>query len=330
MPRLLKRGLNLWLVMGFVAVAISGCDDGDRPHVANKFEVVRSHMASWLAEAGDDLPIKSASFLKETVIDDWGKQDAFYQIISVRESDDYTNEGHIPNAINIFWKDIVNAGSLSQISNTKRVVFYCYTGHSGMLATTLLGLLDYDALDLKFGMMDWNLDALNMPPWDMAADYPIETTVNAAEGVYALPTLESAFDDPKNIIKELAAAYLPAASPLVSASSVKDKVDDWDKEKSSFQIVSVRSASKYEAGHLPHAINISWKTIADVDNLKKLDPEKTTIVYCDTGHTAQIAATALNLLGYRTLNMVFGMMDWNKDHVEESMQWDGVADYPVD
>jgi rhodanese-related sulfurtransferase len=305
MSRLSKQRLIQWLSIVVVGVTIIGCEDENRPLVTDKFEVVRSHMGSWLTEAGDEVPIKSSSFLKETVIDDWDKQDDYYQIISVREADDYTNAGHIPNAINIFWKGIVNTGSLSQISTSKSVIVYCYTGHSAMVATTLLGLLDYEAFNLKFGMMDWNLDALNKSPWDMVADYPVETTVNTADGVYALPTLESAFDGPKAIIKERAAAYLPAASPFVSASTVKDKVDNWENEKSDFQIISVRSVDKYEAGHVPHAINISWKTIADVDNLKKIDPEKTTI------------------------DMVYGMMDWNKNNVADSIEWDGVADYPV-
>lgn len=92
----------------------------------------------------------------------------------------------------------------------------------------------------------------------------------------------------------------------------------------------MRKSENYEKGHIPHAINIFWKTLADSANLRMIDPAKTTIVYCHTGHTGQIASTLLNLLGYNALNIKHGMMDWNALHVSESMAWDGVADYPVE
>ena len=32
---------------------------------------------------------------------------------------------------------------------------YCYTGHTGQVAATLLRAFGYDAVNLKFGMMGW-------------------------------------------------------------------------------------------------------------------------------------------------------------------------------
>jgi len=43
-------------------------------------------------------------------------------------------------------------------------------------------------------------------------------------------------------------------------------------------------------------------------------PTDGTIVdYCYTGHTGQVSAVALKLLGYDVQNLKFGMMGWSSD-----------------
>jgi hypothetical protein len=46
--------------------------------------------------------------------------------------------------------------------------------------------------------------------------------------------------------------------------------------------------------------------------------------------TGQIASTVLNILGYNAVNLQYGMMDWNADHVSEKKKWDGLAIYSVE
>ena len=38
------------------------------------------------------------------------------------------------------------------------IVVYCYTGHTGQVAATILQVLGYDVQNLKFGMMGWTAD----------------------------------------------------------------------------------------------------------------------------------------------------------------------------
>ncbi|MGZ5385027.1 MAG: rhodanese-like domain-containing protein, partial [Acidimicrobiia bacterium] len=47
--------------------------------------------------------------------------------------------------------------------------------------------------------------------------------------------------------------------------------------------------------------------------LAMLPIDRPIMVYCYTGHTGQVAATALKLLGYDAINMKFGMMGWSDD-----------------
>ena len=250
-------------------------------------------------------------------MDGWSNQSKNYQIVSVRKPDDYKGAGHIPDAINIYWIDIVVDENLTRLDSHKILIHYCYYGHGSMLTSTVLSLLGYRCKSHDFGMMDWNLDALVKEPWDQTADYEVETAVNWPKELYPAPVIASDQTGVKSIIKEMARKYLAGeGSPIIRSSGVKAIVDNWDHKKAEYQIVDVRSERDYETGHVPNAINIPWVGIAEIENLRKLDPHRTVIVCSDSGQTGQLATTVLNLLGYHAVDMLFGMMDWNKAYVD--------------
>jgi len=297
---------------------------------SNKFEIIRAYIQTWLSEMGSDKPIIS-SYLKEKIVDDWDNQKGKDQIVSVRKPDDYDSAGHIPKAINSYWVDIVTDESLARLDSNKALILYCYYGHGSMISSTILSLFGYRCYSLDFGMMDWNLDALVKQPWDQKADYEVEDAVNRSNESYPAPVITTEQTDAKSIIKEMAKKYLSGeGSPVIRSSDVKAIIDNWHHKKVEYQVVDVRSKKNYEAGHVPHSINIPWAKIAEVENLRKLDPKRNIIVYSENGQTGQLATTVLSLLGYHAVNMLFGMMDWNKAYVDRSNLWDGVASYPVE
>lgn len=77
-------------------------------------------------------------------------------------------------------------------------------------------------------------------------------------------------------------------------------------------IVDVRmpKEKKYDQGHLPGAIYMGFKELANPDNLAKLPKDKDIIVHCDTGHEQNKALTALRMLGYNAYDMKWGFMSW--------------------
>jgi rhodanese-related sulfurtransferase len=246
--------LALLTTLSIAIVLLCGCGKKEQaPEYPDRFEPMRSHIAGWLGRAAADLPVKKAESLKE-IVDNWDSEKDNWQIISLRTKADYDSSGHVYNAQHLPWRRLADTCDVV-LAPERKALLYCYTGHTAQIGSTVIGLLGYESYNLKFGMMDWNVGALAMDPWDMVADY--------------------------------------------------------------------------EAGHIPHAINIHWKELADPANLAKLDPNKTVIVYCYTGPTAQIASTVLNILGYSAINMKYGMMDWNTDCVSTGVVWDGVAVYPV-
>lgn len=81
------------------------------------------------------------------------------QVISVRGSAHYAL-GHIPGAINIPYQQVANVAAQTKFVETGRpVVAYCYTGHTGGLATMALGILGYDVQNLLYGMNGWSTSA---------------------------------------------------------------------------------------------------------------------------------------------------------------------------
>jgi len=314
--------------------AISGSWNGQlngQTDTPDKFETVRTHIQAWLGDVSTEGMQLSASRLKETIVDDWSRRKDAYQIVSVRKPEDYGKAGHIPNAKNTYWINIIDDESLAGFDSKKTIVLYCYYGHASMISYTLLELLGYTCRSLNFGMMGWNLDALVKGPWDRKADYEVELTVNESKESYPPPVLSSGQPDTVGIIREAGRNYVSGeGSPVISSSDVKEILDDWDSKKAEYQIVDVRSGSDYEAGHVPHAVNIPWRNIADAENVKKLDPARTVIVYSENGQTGQLAATVLCLLGYHAVDIIFGMMDWNVRFVDSDELWTGAAGYPIE
>ncbi len=257
----------------------------------------------------------SADALWENMNDGDPDNDPF--ILSVRSPDHFAI-GHIPGAMNIPWKQIAKAENLAKLPTDQQIVVYCYTGHTGQIATTVLNLLGYDAVNLKFGMMGWTADdevlaTKRFGPDTSQRDYRVEQAAIEAMETYAYPELNLSVEGDFEIIRAAADRWLATAeAPVMSADAVWENLSDGD-DANNPVILSVRSPDHYAVGHVPGAINIPWRTVAKLENLAKLPPDKKIVAYCYTGHTGQVAATVLGLLGYDVSNMKFGMMAWTED-----------------
>lgn len=165
----------------------------------------------------------------------------------------------------------------------------------------------YDISDVDDGTYVVTVDATGYVPGQASTDVSgSDETVNV--------TLTSQFEATADAARDFITA-LGTNSPAVSATSVNDNLNDGDDTNDPL-IISVRSATHYDIGHVPGAINIPWRQIALDDSIAQLptDMSADIVTYCYTGHTGQIAATALGLLGYTgARNMKWGIMDWTTD-----------------
>lgn len=112
---------------------------------------------------------------------DGGEADSLV-LLDIRSTDDFTSVGHIEGAMNVPFKAVAVPENLDMLSKDKQVVVICYTGNTAAQTVTILKMLGYDAVSLKYGMMGWtqtpNTDGyiayLN------AANYPVVTGMAAA------------------------------------------------------------------------------------------------------------------------------------------------------
>lgn len=281
-----------------------------------------------VAENADWSPVIGAEALFENLSDGDTSNDPF--VVSVRAPDAYAL-GHIEGAINIPWKTIADPASLAMLPTDQPIVVYCYTGHTGQVAATILNTLGYDVQNLKFGMMGWTADddVLATARYAGAPGYPTVTEATVASETYELTALATGETEGSEIALAAAQAMLADWSPVTKAEALFDNIADGD-DSNDYFVVSVRAADAYALGHVDGAINIPWKTVTDPANLAMLPTDQPIMVYCYTGHTGQVAATSLKLLGYDVINMKYGMMGWTDDDaVLATGRYTAAPDYPT-
>lgn len=77
-------------------------------------------------------------------------------------------------------------------------------------------------------------------------------------------------------------------------------------------ILDVRTQEEVEEGYIPDAIHLDiHKGQEFIDEIKKLDPEKSYYVYCRSGGRSGQACSIMNSLGFENAyNLMGGFNDW--------------------
>lgn len=148
-------------------------------NVTTADEAVKAAAKGYLSNA-EMKPTYAAKTLFDNLNDGDATNDPF--IISVRSAAHYAL-GHIPGAINIPWKEIAKPENLKKIPTDREIVIYCYTGHTGAIATAMLGVLGYHKVkNLKYGFHGWTLDATAraIAPFDATTDVNDFATVSGS------------------------------------------------------------------------------------------------------------------------------------------------------
>ena len=158
---LFKKNLLFVVVLLAISLLITSCASeppapsptpAPEPEVS-QFEMIREAADIYLSSG--KTPNISAEELYTNLADGDPDNDPF--ILSVRSPEQYT-KGHIPGAVNIPWREVAKEENLAELPKDRQIIVYCYTGHTASQVTSLLNILGYDAINLKFGMTAWTLD----------------------------------------------------------------------------------------------------------------------------------------------------------------------------
>lgn len=74
-------------------------------------------------------------------------------------------------------------------------------------------------------------------------------------------------------------------------------------------IVDVRSETRFGKSHIPMAVNLPLERIEK--GLVSLPKNRILILYCDTGGASTKAAYRLSEMGYRVINCIGGLKNYN-------------------
>ncbi len=146
-----------------------------------------------------------------------------------------------------------------------------------------------------------------------------ETTTTAAPTTTVATTTTMAFDLTASVDEYLKA--LPDGYYAIGDVQVfKDGV-----AASSALVIDVRETSEYEEGHIPGAVNIPIRTLAQ--NLDKIPTDSQVYVYCASGFRAAQSLASLGMLGYdNVLSYKPGWAGWTDAGEEVSTE---AAEAPV-
>jgi len=73
-----------------------------------------------------------------------------YFLIDLREEKEY-KKMHIKGSKNIFWLNILDEKNLKKLPKNKPIFLICYVGHTSSQVLTLLKMLGYNVMSIKYG-----------------------------------------------------------------------------------------------------------------------------------------------------------------------------------
>jgi rhodanese-related sulfurtransferase len=194
-------------------------------------------------------------------------------VIDVREAGEY-EKGHVPGAINIPIRTL--AQNLDKVPADKPVVVYCQSGFRAGMANSALHILGYE---------NARAFAASYKGWTEAGE-AVETEPVAAVP-YEVPEIEP----------ELLAAVDDFLSGIPEGFLAMGDIEKFNEaiDNGAF-LVDVREEKEYQAGHIPGAINIPIRTLAQ--KLDQIPADKPVFVYCKSGYRAALSTAALQMLGF--------------------------------
>ena len=242
---------KLFWILGILAFALifNACEKEEE---IIESEVLASYLESTSSPLGKDyVNTDLPSIMSAEELNTLNVTNQVY-IIDLRSTTDFA-AGHILNAHNVAFADIVTHIETVNMANYTKVAIVCYTGQTAGYAASLLRLLGYSKVySLKWGMCSWN--SFFASRWNnaigntYATQFVTTVTDKAAKG--AMPDLSTGKTTGQDILEArvdalLAEGFTPAS---ITAATVFGT-------PSNYYIVNYWPAAQYaDPGHIPGAI----------------------------------------------------------------------------
>ncbi len=276
----------------------------DEEEAINESQVLVEYMESANSPLGKDyvssdlpaiIPASEVKTLNET---------GQVYIMDIRSAADFAT-GHIANAHNVAFADILTHIEGVDLTPYTKVALVCYTGQTAAYGASLLRLMGYDKVySMKWGMSSWNsiFDRWTSNLGNTQAS-AFTSTATAKGSAGSLPVLSTGKTTGQEILEARMSTLLTEGFDPAKITNLTVTGN-----LSNYYIVNYWPAAQYETpGHIPGAIQYTPKESLKLSvDLKTLPTDKTIAVYCYTGQTSAHLAAYLRLLGYDAKSILFG------------------------
>jgi rhodanese-related sulfurtransferase len=291
----MKNILRILAILLIPALMLTSCKDDPVEPAFSEYET----LAQYMNQSNLDLPdildgwVKSATAINVDP-NDYSVPD--YYVIDIRSETDF-NAGHILNAVNVPFANILDA---APDANGKPILMVCYTGQTAARGTAALRMMGYEAYSMKWGMSGWH-DNLAGKWKANAGDYSSPNWVTSGD-----PTPTQEFGEPTFTTGGIdGASILEARVRYMLTKPWTVTKEDVLANPANYFVNNYWPLDSWtEFGH----VNGAYRVNEDLGlaGIKYLDPNATVVIYCYTGQTSGMVTAWLDVLGYDTRSMMFG------------------------
>jgi rhodanese-related sulfurtransferase len=291
-----KLNLTLFGFLFAILFVNTSCEKDETTKI-NEAKVV----TEYLGDAVNTLPAMITADAINTELLTW---DETMSIIDIRDSETF-NAGHIKNAENVAFGDLLTYYEANNLSEKTTVAIVCFSGQTASYGASLLRMLGYTNVKaLKWGMSSWN--EATSGSWSSnilntkAALMVTETgTKNTAGDMPELATGKTTgVDILRARVEETLAAGFSAAT-ITNAVAFENSATNYT--------VNYWSEAHYNIGHIPGAVQYTpGSSLTYATELTTLPIDQTVVVYCYTGQTSAFVTAYLRTLGYEAKTLMYG------------------------
>ncbi|MCA1756166.1 MAG: hypothetical protein LC649_01755 [Bacteroidales bacterium] len=229
-----------------------------------------------------------------------------YLVIDIRSAAEF-RVGHIAGALNIDFRDLPTFfESGIKPFEYERIILVSSDGQDAAYTTGLLRLMGYgNVYAMRWGMSSWNKEYAEKGWYaGVSSGYGSELTTDITPAPAALN-----MPDP-NTGMLTGETIASARFGLLFAEGLENVLigaDEVFADPSQFYIINYERRDKYESGHIPGAVRYKpGAMLGFVEEMATIPADKTTVVYCGTGHNSAFVTAYLRLFGYDARTLEFG------------------------
>lgn len=286
---------------------ISSCKEDEPITPINESEVLATFLESTDSPSMKDyVNTDMPSIMGATEVKTLNETGQVY-IIDIRSAADFAT-GHIKNAHNIAFADLLTHVQSITMANYTKVAIVCYTGQTAAYGASLLRLMGYDKVfSMKWGMCSWNEAFAGK--WNTAIATgnafasQFSSTGTDKGPINEMPVLTTGKTTGQEILEaRVDALLLEGFTPATVSNTVVFT------NLSTYYIVNYWPADQYiDPGHIPGAMQYTPKESMKLAvDLKTLPTDKAIAAYCYTGQTSAFLVAYLRLLGYDAKTILYG------------------------